>query len=67
MTTTVADANEIVQQIAAETNTSADVVSKLYALTMAEFGEGAVVHDFVPLFAAKRVRAALRDAQKQLH
>lgn len=67
MTTTVADASEIVQQIAAETNTSTDIVSKLYALTMAEFGEGAVIRVFVPLFAAKRVRAALRDAQSQLH
>ena len=55
MTTTVGDTDEIVQQIAAETNTSTDVVSKRYALTMAKFGDGAVVHDFVLLFAAKRL------------
>jgi len=65
--TTVTDTSEIVQQIAAETNTSTDIVRKLYAGSLVEFGEGAIVHDFVPLFAAKRVRTALRNAQSQIH
>lgn len=67
MTTTVAATDDIVEQIAAETNTPTDVVSRLYADTLAEFGEGAIVRDYVPLFAAKRVRTALRNAQSQLH
>jgi hypothetical protein len=61
------DASELIQTIATETNTASETVSKLYADTWAEFAENARVHDFVPLFVAKRVRAALKDAQKQAH
>lgn len=61
------DNSEIVQAIATETNTPTEVVSKLYADTLAEFAEGASIQDFVPLFAVRRVRAALKAAQTELH
>lgn len=67
MTTTIADDKELIKSIAFETNTPADVVEKLYVDTLAAFAEGAVIHDFVPLFAAKRVRSTLREAQQQIH
>ena len=67
MKTTIADDNELIKSIASETNTPAEVVQKLYADTFAEFAEGATIRDFVPLFAAKRVRSTLREAQQKLH
>lgn len=63
MTTTISDNNELICSIATETNTPPEVVGKLYADALAEFAEGAIVHDFVPLFAAKRVRSRLKEAQ----
>lgn len=64
---TPTDASEVVQTIATETNTSSETVSKLYADTWAEFAENARIHDFVPLFVAKRVRATIKAGQKQAH
>ena len=61
------DTSEVIRTIAAETNTSSETVSKLYADTWAEFSEDASVYAYVPLFVAKRVRATLLDAQKQPH
>jgi hypothetical protein len=64
---TPTDASEVVQTIASETNTSSETVSRLYADTWAEFSQDASIHDFVPLFVAKRVRAAIKAGQKQPH
>jgi hypothetical protein len=55
------DFEAIVREIARETNASQEVVSKLYADTWAEVNQTARVHDFVPLFVAKRVKAKILD------
>lgn len=67
MTTTIADDSELIRSIASETDTPTEIVQKLYTDTLAEFAAGASIRDFVPLFAAKRVRATLKEAQQQLH
>ncbi|HEY1998248.1 DUF3562 domain-containing protein [Paraburkholderia sp.] len=52
--------DEVVQAIAAETNTPSETVSKLYTDTVAHYQTDARVFDYVPLLAAKKVRDTLR-------
>ncbi|HEX3380596.1 MAG TPA: DUF3562 domain-containing protein [Paraburkholderia sp.] len=59
--------DEVVRSIAEETDTPAETVSRMYADTLAEFRQEARVFDYVPLFAAKKVRNELRDKQHRKH
>lgn len=59
--------DEIVRSIAEETGTPAETVSRMYADTLAEFRNEARVFDYVPLFAAKKVRNELRLKDHHKH
>lgn len=59
--------DELVRSIAEETNTPAEMVSKLYADTLADYRNDARVFDYVPLFAAKKVRDQLRNHSNSKH
>ncbi|MBB5501367.1 DUF3562 domain-containing protein [Paraburkholderia sp. MM5384-R2] len=59
--------DEVVRSIAEETDTPAETVSRMYADTLAEFRNEARVFDYVPLFAAKKVRNELRHKQHSKH
>lgn len=59
--------DEIVRSIAEETGTPTETVSRMYADTLAEFRHEARVFDYVPLFAAKKVRNELRDKHHRKH
>ncbi|MGF6640067.1 hypothetical protein OKW38_006338 [Paraburkholderia sp. MM5496-R1] len=59
--------DEVVRSIAEETDTPAETVSRMYADTLAEFRNEARVFDYVPLFAAKKVRNELRHKQRREH
>ncbi|MDE1180215.1 DUF3562 domain-containing protein [Paraburkholderia sp.] len=52
--------DEVVNAIAAETDTPAETVSQLYADTIATMRTEARVFDYVPLLTAKKVRETLR-------
>ncbi|QIE29296.1 DUF3562 domain-containing protein [Caballeronia sp. SBC2] len=54
------DSNELVQTIAAQTHTPPETVAKMYEDTFREVANGALIQDYVSLFAEKRVRANLR-------
>ncbi|HEY3599322.1 MAG TPA: DUF3562 domain-containing protein [Paraburkholderia sp.] len=55
--------DDVVNAIAADTNTPAEAVSKMYEDTWAEYSEGAKIMDYMPVLVAKRVRDALRRAE----
>jgi hypothetical protein len=57
------DAATIVRDIALSTNRPERLVAQLYAEALAEFRQGARIADYVPLFAARRVRESLRIRQ----
>jgi hypothetical protein len=59
--------DEVVRSIAEETDTPAETVSRMYADTLAKFRQEARVFDYVPLFAAKKVRNELRHKQTGKH
>ncbi|APA88026.1 DUF3562 domain-containing protein [Paraburkholderia sprentiae WSM5005] len=59
--------DEVVQSIAEETDTPAETVSRMYTDTLAEIRSEAHVFDYVPLFAAKKVRNELRDKHHRKH
>ena len=56
--------DEVVRSIAEETDTPTETVSKMYADTLADYRHDARVFDYVPLFAAKKVRDKLRHTSK---
>ncbi|ALE58027.1 uncharacterized protein DUF3562 [Paraburkholderia sp. GV068] len=58
---------EVVRSIAEETDTPTETVSKMYADTLADYRHQAKVQDYVPLFAARKVRDQLRDASHRKH
>ncbi|CAB3720986.1 DUF3562 domain-containing protein [Paraburkholderia sp. SIMBA_055] len=58
---------EVVRSIAEETDTPTETVSKMYADTLADYRHQAKVQDYVPLFAARKVRDKLRDASHRKH
>lgn len=59
--------DEVVRSIAEETDTPAETVSRMYADTLAQFRQEARVFDYVPLFAAKKVRNELRHKHDRNH
>jgi hypothetical protein len=59
--------DEVVRSIAEETGAPTEMVSRMYADMLAEFRNDARVFDYVPLFAAKRVRNELRDKSHHKH
>ncbi|WP_025599261.1 DUF3562 domain-containing protein [Burkholderia sp. WSM2230] len=59
--------DEVVRSIAEETDTPAETVSKMYEDTLADYRHDARVLDYVPLFAAKKVRNKLRDGSHRKH
>jgi hypothetical protein len=61
------DINEVVRSIAEETDTPTETVSRMYADTLADYRQDARVFDFVPLFAAKKVRNQLRHRSDSKH
>jgi predicted transcriptional regulator len=56
----VEEPEAIVREIAEETGTDEQTVSQLYSEAMHAYEEDARVHDYVSLFAAKRVKEVLR-------
>lgn len=54
------DVAQIVHDIAEETNTPEETVARIYADVFDDYRADARILDYVPLFAAKKVRAALR-------
>jgi len=54
------DIKEIVHAIAEETNTPEETVARIYTDTVNDYRAEARILDYVPLFAAKKVRATLR-------
>jgi hypothetical protein len=59
--------DEVVQAIAAETNTPPETVSGIYAHVLADFQTNARVFDYIPLLVARRVRDTLRQAAGAKH
>lgn len=55
------DTMAIVHELAASTNQSEKLVSRLYSEALVEFRKDAKVLDYVPLFAARRVRESLKN------
>jgi len=56
------DVDQIVQTIAAETNTPAETVARMYADTLDRYRADARIEDYLPLFAERKVRATLRSS-----
>lgn len=61
------DAAQIVHTIAEETNTPEETVARIYADTVNDYRADARILDYVPLFAAKKVRAKLRQHGSKHH
>jgi hypothetical protein len=59
--------DEIVKSIAKETDTPTEMVSQMYADILADYRSDARVFDYVPLFAAKKVRDRLRHGSNRGH
>jgi hypothetical protein len=58
---------EIVQRIAADTDTPAETVSRMFAETWAEYSEGAVIMDYLSVLVARRVRDNLLRWKQEMH
>ena len=58
---------DVVKAIAADTNTPAETVSKMYADTWAEYSDGARIMDYLTVLVAKRVRENLRSIPQHIH
>jgi Protein of unknown function (DUF3562) len=52
---------DVVREIARATNTDEETVSRLYAEALESYRQDARIHDYISLFAAKRIREALRE------
>ena len=59
--------DELVRSIAEETDTPTETVSRMYAESLADYRNDARVFDYVPLFAAKKVRNQLRRGSNHKH
>ncbi|EUC20877.1 DUF3562 domain-containing protein [Paraburkholderia hospita] len=55
------DSEKIVHEIAESTDNAEDLVAQMYANAIEEYKRDARIMDYVPLFAAKRVRETLRS------
>ncbi|HXZ09442.1 MAG TPA: DUF3562 domain-containing protein [Paraburkholderia sp.] len=58
---------EVVQQIAQETSTPQETVTRMYEDTLAQYNEGAVIRDYLHVLVAKRVRENLRHPSGGKH
>ena len=58
---------DVVRTIAADTNTSAEIVSKMYAETWDAYSDGARIMDYMAVLVAKRVRENLRSMAADRH
>jgi hypothetical protein len=58
---------EVVEEIARQTSTPQETVSRMYADTWAQYNEGAVIRDYIPVLVAKRVRENLRNGSGGKH
>ncbi|SEI67623.1 DUF3562 domain-containing protein [Paraburkholderia diazotrophica] len=56
-----ADSQMIVHEIAESTDSPEEVVSQMYTDAVEDYQREARILDYVPLFAAKRVRETLRS------
>ncbi|WP_027819960.1 DUF3562 domain-containing protein [Paraburkholderia bannensis] len=61
------DAAQIVHSIAEETHTPEETVARIYADTLDHYRADARIHDYLPLFAARKVRATLRQNGTDKH
>jgi hypothetical protein len=55
------DSEKIVHEIAESTDNAEDLVAQMYANAIEDYRRDARIMDYVPLFAAKRVRETLRS------
>jgi len=60
-------AEQIVHSIAEETNTPEETVARIYADAIDNYRAEARILDYVPLFAARKVRATLRQNSAKRH
>ncbi|MBP0590566.1 DUF3562 domain-containing protein [Paraburkholderia sp. LEh10] len=60
-----ADSERIVHEIAASTDSPEEVVSQMYTDAVEDYQREARILDYVPLFAAKRVRETLRSRSRR--
>jgi hypothetical protein len=58
----IEDTRTIVQELASSTNQPEELVSQMYAEALADFRHDARIMDYVPVFAARRVREHLKRA-----
>ncbi|TDN61870.1 DUF3562 domain-containing protein [Paraburkholderia sp. BL10I2N1] len=58
---------DVVKAIAADTDTPAEIVSKMYAETWDEYSDGARIMDYMAVLVAKRVRENLRSLRHNRH
>ncbi|SDE05704.1 DUF3562 domain-containing protein [Paraburkholderia lycopersici] len=61
------DVDQIVHTIAEETNTPEETVARIYADTLDQYRAEARIQDYLPLFAARKVRATLRQSAPTPH
>jgi hypothetical protein len=59
--------NDIVKEIASNTNTPVETVSRMYEETWAEYSEGARIMDYLSVLVARRVRDNLLRWQQDTH
>ena len=59
------DLDQIVHTIAEETDTPEETVARIYANAVDDYRAQARILDYVPLFAAKKVRATLRESRQK--
>ncbi|MGF6800875.1 hypothetical protein OKW48_004307 [Paraburkholderia youngii] len=57
----------IVKMIAADTDTPAETVSRMFAETWAEYSEGAKIMDYLSVLVARRVRDNLLRWKQEVH
>ncbi|MGF6267133.1 hypothetical protein OKW49_008127 [Paraburkholderia youngii] len=53
--------HDVVNEIARATNSNEDMVAQMYAQALERYRQNARVNDYVPLFAARRVREKLQE------
>lgn len=58
----IEDTSTIVQELASSTNQPEELVSQMYAQALADFRLDARIMDYVPVFAARRVREHFKKA-----
>ncbi|MGF6538416.1 DUF3562 domain-containing protein [Paraburkholderia youngii] len=59
--------SEIVKMIAADTDTPAETVSRMFAETWAEYSEAAKIMDYLSVLVARRVRDNLLRWKQEVH